>query len=60
MNSQLSFSHKYTLQPGDDETAAATVCALNKMDREQYETLFVDILISYELLEIGESIGEGI
>jgi len=55
MSSQLSFSNK---QPGDEETTVTT-CTLNEMDREQYKTLFADILISYELLEFGESIGEG-
>ena len=58
MRFQLSFSHKYFLQPGDEETTV-TASTLNEMDREQYETMFADVLISYELLEIGESIGEG-
>ena len=56
MSPQPSFYHK---QPGDEETTV-TVCTLNEMDREQYKTLFADILISYEQLEIGKSIGEGI
>ena len=58
MSSQPTFSHKYSLQPGDEETTI-TASTLNEMDREQYETLFADVLISYELLEIGESIGGG-
>jgi len=58
MRFQLSFSHKYFLQPGDEETTV-TASTLNEMDREQYETMFADVLISYELLEIGESIGGG-
>ena len=58
MSSQPTFSHKYSLQPGDEETTV-TASTLNEMDREKYETLFADVLISYELLEIGESIGGG-
>ena len=58
MNSQLSFSHKYSLHPGDVDEEEIT-CTLNEVDREQYETMFEDVLISYELMEIGESIGEG-
>ena len=56
MSPQPSFSHKH---PGD-EKSTVTACTLNEMDREQYKTLFADILISYEQLEIGKSIGEGI
>ena len=58
MRFQLSFSHKYFLQPGDEETTGKA-STLNEMDRKQYETMFADILITYELLEFGESIGEG-
>ena len=55
---QLSFSYKAFLQPGDEETTGKA-STLNEMDRKQYETMFADILITYELLEFGESIGEG-
>jgi len=58
MSSQPTFSHKHTLQPRDEEITV-TASTLNKMDRVQYETLFADVLISYELLKIGESIGGG-
>jgi len=58
MSSQPTISHKYSLQPGDEEITV-TASTLNEMDREQYETLFADFLISYELLKIGESIGGG-
>ena len=57
-SSQPTFPHKYTLQPGYEEITV-TASTLNKMGRVQYETLFADVLISYELLKIGESIGRG-
>ena len=50
MSSQPTFSHKYSLQPGDEETTV-TASTLNEMDREQYETLFAeDLLVGLEMV----------
>jgi len=59
MSSQLPLFCQYSLKPGEEETAV-TVCSLDAINREQYNTLFADVLIPYKLLKIEESIGEGI
>lgn len=57
ISSQLSAPlQEHVMQPGG---AGTTVSTLSVLDRNQYEGLFADVLISHELLEIGESIGEG-